>query len=107
MVEKALNQRPYLEQVISKLQSSVSNFDNLTQKQGIKVDTVFQPDGSITETLKDSASLIILATRTTTFPNGNVSERYNIYDSKGQSIIKTVTKNVIFNSDGSISEEVI
>lgn len=70
------------------------NRDTLMAIQGFEATkTVFNTDGSITETNSDGHIL------TTTFlPNGNIEEKF-----VGE---KTITKTTTFNTDGSIEERV-
>lgn len=71
------------------------NRDNLMAIQGFQAqNTVFNPDGSITETNG------LNQTKTTTFnSDGSVTEKF-VGD-------KTITKKTKFNSDGSITEELV
>ena len=61
--------------------------------------TIFNADGSITETVKSGNA--ILRTKTTTFPNS--TQIVETILENGVTIVKTIT----FNADGTIKEEVI
>lgn len=71
------------------------NRDNLMAAQGFEAkNTVFNSDGSITETNVDGYTLTI-----TFNSDGSITEKFT-----GE---KTITKKTSFNSDGSIKEELL
>jgi len=91
-----------------------NNFDDWSVRRGCDKLTEFNPDGSITETIRVVALDFILATKTSSFPaNGNIVETivFNPWEraeggNTTQSTAFTITKTTIFNVDGTIREEV-
>ena len=75
-------------------------FENWRYRAGHYYITVFNVDGSITESIKNSIDESIVATKTTIFEvNGDITETLNITDGN-----ITVTKTTSFNADESITE---
>ena len=86
--------------------NNLFDFDNLGSMAGNTCTTVFNPDGSVTETIKDTDSLVTNAVRSTAFPGSNVVEATTVYDDTGLIILRQSTKTTTFNVDGSITEAI-
>jgi len=95
-----------------------NNFDDWSVRRGCNRDTVFNPNGNITETIRVTASgNWVLATRTTVFnADGSITETvtFNPWqrtEGANPTITTlttafTVSRRTIFNADGSIREEI-
>ena len=84
------------------------NFDNLAELPGTNRETVFNVDGSITETIKKTSSNANVAKRETVFlGNGDIQATTTVYDDDGVGTLRQSTITTVFNPDGTISEEVI
>ena len=68
---------------------------------GYYVSTVFNSNGSITETLKNSGTQAVFATKTTVF--NSATQITETVAKAGGGTIKTVT---VFNADGSITQTI-
>lgn len=90
---------------ITKLQTF--DFDNLSSMQGASCATNFYDD-RITETIWIQFNMEVIARRETTFlANGDIREHIEIYERGGSGVMKEITINTTFDTDGNIREEVI
>jgi len=83
------------------------DFDNIAGMPGNKRVTAFNADGSVTETIASSTAGTDLAKRVTTFPGNTVVGEETLYDSTGTALLRQTVTTTTFNTDGTISEEVI
>ena len=91
-----------------------NNFDDWSVKRGCDKTTIFNKDGSITETITVVAIPLDMARKTTVFNgDGSILETIRFYSSKTQEgnheIITTnieMSRRTIFNANGSIKEEI-
>ncbi|SHI74920.1 hypothetical protein SAMN02745975_00522 [Geosporobacter subterraneus DSM 17957] len=79
------------------------DFDNWRYRAGQTRGTVFNPDGSITETISSTVGGALVASKVTVFnANGSITE--TLYHAEEN---VTVTKTTVFNPDGTISEVIV
>jgi len=91
-----------------------NNFDDWSVRRGCDKTTVFNANGSITETIRVVAANFILAVKNTVFNgDGSITETitFNPWEMAEGYITAlttafTITKRTIFNADGSIREEI-
>jgi hypothetical protein len=91
-----------------------NNFDDWSVKRGCDILTVFNANGSITETITVIAVTFLLARRDTVFnADDSITETVTFYPWSGgaggntvQTTGTAVTKKTVFNADGSIREEI-
>ncbi|NLK08802.1 MAG: hypothetical protein GX316_08920 [Firmicutes bacterium] len=81
--------------------SGGGTWDDWVQMPGYYVSTVFNSNGSITETLKNSGTQAVFATKTTVF--NSATQITETVAKAGGGTIKTVT---VFNADGSITQTI-
>lgn len=81
------------------------SFDNLAELKGCSKSTIFNSDGSITETITKTVWGTKVADRETAFSaNGSITETVTVFDENGQTVLKEAVITTTFNPDGSISE---
>jgi hypothetical protein len=83
------------------------DFDNLANLPGNTKVTVFNANGSITETLRKTADSKLAATRIYTFnTNGSITTASKVYQADGVTVQLSTVIQTVFNSDGSINETI-
>jgi hypothetical protein len=83
------------------------NYDNPGLYPGTARSVVFNPDGSITESMTRADTGHLFATRETIFnPDGSISITLTVYQPDGETVQLKTEDTVTFNSDCSISEDV-
>jgi hypothetical protein len=81
------------------------DFDNLAEYTGCTRNTIFNGDGSISETITKTSGGTTVATRGTVFnANGTITVTTTVYDEDGVTVLKTSTTTTTFNANGSITE---
>lgn len=84
------------------------DFDNLAELKGCTKSTIFNANGSISESIIKTAGGSNVASRTTVFnANGSITVTTTVYDEDGTTVLKTVAITTTFNADGSISEVIV
>jgi hypothetical protein len=84
------------------------DFDNLAMLPGNTKNTIFNADGSITETLANTAGGENVAIRGTVFhTDGSITTEQILYQADGTTVQLATEKTVVFNPDGSITETII
>ncbi len=84
--------------------NNLFDFDNLDSMRGNTRITVFNANGSTTESIKNTSTGIVNAKRETSFPNDTIVEVVTVYDDSGAIVLRRSTKTTTFNADGSVTE---
>ena len=99
MLENITDLEGRLETTDAKVVENTSAIGQITLQKSENKVTVFNANGSITETIKNGATA--LRTKTTTFPSAT-----QIVETTVENGV-TTTKTTTFNADGTIKEEVV
>lgn len=87
--------------------NNLFDMDNLDSMAGNLKDTIFNPDGSITENIREHEGIAVNATKTTKFlATGEVEETTIVYNNAGEVVLRKTTVKTKFGEDGSITEVV-
>lgn len=83
------------------------DFDNIAELSGAKRTTVFNGDGSISESILLVSNSRKIADRNTVFNgDGTISVNVKVYKEDGVSVLRQSTTTTVFHQDGSITEVV-
>lgn len=83
------------------------DFDNLASLSGNIKNTIFNTDGSVSETIKNTIDNKLVAIKNITFGTGVIYEDETVYKDDGATIIRKTRNEIKFNADGSITEKVV
>lgn len=81
-------------------------FDNLHSMRDNTRETIFNPDGSVLEQIKNTATGVVNATRLTTFPGATIVEEIIVYNDSGTLVLRRSKTTTSFEANGTIKEVV-
>ena len=82
--------------------------DNMVELKGCSKTTVFNQDGSISESIIKTVGGANVVERETVFnPDGSITVTTTVYDDDGVTVLKQAEVTTEFNSDGSITEVIV